>query len=338
MKGQRDFDVDKALEAMIHSVRYDTVKEINYPSERVRDKIMPKAKLYEDLYGFIPSDLESASVAKALEFAYNYWGIATMAEDLGQADVAREFKMKSLRYVNYYDAQVGFMRGKNLDGTWIEPFHPRYSAHGGSPYVEGNAWQWSWYAPHDVNGLMELMGGRDQFALKLDSLFTVSSEVLGEEQSADITGLIGQYAHGNEPSHHIAYLFNWTEQPWRTQEIVSEILDKFYTDLPDGLCGNEDCGQMSAWYLLNSMGIYPVCPGDPRYSIGRPSFDRISIDMESGKTFTVVAKNRSENNPYVQEVLLNGEKLTEPFISHTDLDAGSTLTFIMGPEKIVFWH
>ena len=229
------------------------------------------------------------------------------------------------------------MRGKNLDGSWSEPFHPRYSAHWATPYVEGNAWQWTWYVPHDVDGLIELMGGPEAFSIKLDSLFTITSEVLGEEKSSDISGLIGQYAHGNEPSHHIAYLFNMVERPWRTQEIVSEILDLFYTDQPDGLCGNEDCGQMSAWYILNSVGIYPICPGDARYSIGRPSFDKVEIDVANGEVFTVIAENRSEANPYVQEVRLNGVKLKEPFISHSGIEAGSTLTFIMGPEKAVFW-
>jgi len=338
MKGHRDFDLEKALEAIVHSVSYDTVKEISYPSEKAWGNLMPKAKLYEEKYGFVPSDLEKASVSKALEFAYNYWAIAIMAEDLGEEDVASEFFEKSKRYTNYYDPQVGFMRGKNLDGTWMEPFHPRYSAHWATPYVEGNAWQWSWYVPHDVEGLIELMGGRDAFAKKLDSLFTITSEVLGEEKSADITGLIGQYAHGNEPSHHIAYLFNEIEQPWRTQEVVSEILDQFYTDQPDGLCGNEDCGQMSAWYILNSMGIYPICPGDVRYSIGRPSFDKVEIEVADGKVFSVRAENRSVSNPYVQEALLNGVKLTEPYITHADIERGSTLTFVMGPEKVVFWH
>jgi predicted alpha-1,2-mannosidase len=335
-KGQQDFDREKALEAMIHAVTYDTLNDICFPSEQVRGNLMPKAKLYEDIYGFIPGDMEHASVSKALEYAYNYWGIATMAKKMGEEGIAREYFEKSKRYSTYFDKNVGFMRGVNKDGTWIEPFHPRYSAHNASPYVEGNAWQWTWYVPHDVEGLIELMGGRDSFAGKLDSLFMITSEVLGEEKSADITGLIGQYAHGNEPSHHVAYLFNWLEQPWRTQEIVSDILDKFYTDQPDGLCGNEDCGQMSAWYLLSSMGFYPVCPGDPRYSIGRPSFDRVEIDMD-GKTFTIITKNRSDENPYVQKVLLNGEKLTQPFISHADIEAGSTLTFFMGSEKKVFW-
>jgi predicted alpha-1,2-mannosidase len=189
-----------------------------------------------------------------------------------------------------------------------------------------------------VDGLIELMGGTEAFAIKLDSLFTITSEVLGEEKSSDISGLIGQYAHGNEPSHHIAYLFNMVERPWRTQEIVSEILDLFYTDQPDGLCGNEDCGQMSAWYILNSVGIYPICPGDVRYSIGRPSFDKVEIDVADGEVFTVIAENRSAANPYVQEVRLNGVKLTEPFLNHASIEAGSTLTFVMGPEKGVFWR
>ncbi len=337
MKGQRDFEIEKALVAIVHSVAYDTVKEISYPSEQAWGNLMPKAKLYEEQYGFVPCDLEKASVSKALEFAYNYWAIARMAQDMGEEDLAQEFFEKSKRYTTYYDSEVGFMRGKRLDGSWDEPFHPRYSSHWNTPYVEGNAWQWTWYVPHDVDGLIELMGGQEAFGVKLDSLFTTSSEVLGEKASADITGLIGQYAHGNEPSHHIAYMFNSVEKPWRTQEVVSEILNEFYTDQPDGLCGNEDCGQMSAWYLLSSMGFYPICPGDVRYSIGRPSFDKVEIDMAGGNVFTVRAENRSIDNPYVQEVRLNGEKLTEPYILHSDIEAGSSLCFVMGAEKIVFW-
>ncbi len=338
MKGQRDFDVEKALEAIIHSVAYDTVKKINYSSQTSWGNLMPKAKLFEEKYGFIPCDLENASVSKALEFAFNYWGIATMAQDMGEDAIATEFFEKSERYKIYFDKEVGFMRGKRLDGSWDEPFHPRYSSHWKTPYVEGNAWQWTWYVPHDVEGLIKLMGGKELFATKLDSLFTITSEVLGEEKSIDISGLIGQYAHGNEPSHHIAYLFNYVDQPWRTQEIVSQILKDFYTDQPDGLCGNEDCGQMSAWYLLNSIGIYPVCPGEPRYSIGFPLFDKVEISVSGDKTFTVIAENRTEANLYVMEVLLNGEKLTEPFIDHRDIANGSTLTFIMGKEKTVFWR
>ena len=337
MKGYRDFDTGKALEAMVFSMTYDTVKPVAYPSEGVRRKLMPKAKLYKQNLGFIPSDLEGASVSRGLEYSYNYWAIATMADEMGKDEIAREFYERSKGYENYFDTGTGFMRGKRQDGSWIEPFHPRYSAHHNSPYTEGNAWQWSWYVPHDVEGLMTLMGGRDAFALKLDSLFTVSSEVLGEEKSADITGLIGQYAHGNEPSHHIAYLFNWMEKPWRTREIVTEILENFYTDQPDGLCGNEDCGQMSAWYILNSMGLYPVCPGDSRYSIGAPSFDRIEIELEKGEVFTIVSENGGTSPSFVQEVTLNGVPIKEPFLDHRQIEGGSTLTFRMGPEKKIFW-
>lgn len=338
MKGQRDFDAEKALEAIVHSVKYDTVKDISYPSEHAWGNLMPKAKLYEEKYGFIPCDLERASVSKALEFAYNYWAIATMAAEMGSEDIAEDFFKRSKRYTTYFDEETGFMRGKRLDGTWDEPFHPRYSSHWNTPYVEGNAWQWTWYVPHDVNGLIGLMGGKEAFAVKLDSLFTTSSEVLGEKKSADITGLIGQYAHGNEPSHHIAYLFNYVDQPWRTQEIVSQIVDEFYTDQPDGLCGNEDCGQMSGWYILNSIGIYPVCPGDTRYSIGKPMFDRVEIAMKEGKTFTVEAEALSDDHPYVQEVYLDSEKLTTPFIDHADIADGGTLKFVMGQEKKIFWE
>lgn len=337
MKGQRDFNTQKALKAAVHAMKYDTVKQIAFPSEGVKSRLMPKAKLFEEKYGFIPADLSGSSVSRALEYAYNYWAIATMASDMGRKEIASEFYEKSKRYRNYFDEEVGFMRAKNLDGSWEKPFHPRYSKHVGSPYVEGNAWQWNWYVPHDVEDLIALMGGKDKFGRKLDSLFTVTSEVLGEEQSVDITGLIGQYAHGNEPSHHIAYLFNWIEKPWRTQEIVTKILDQFYTDQPDGLCGNEDCGQMSAWYVLNAMGFYPVCPGDTRYSIGLPSFDKIELAMDGG-TFTIIAENRTPDNPYVQEVFLNGVKLTQPFIDHHAITSGSELKFKMGQEKKVFWN
>ncbi|MDA3874136.1 MAG: glycoside hydrolase family 92 protein, partial [Kiritimatiellae bacterium] len=337
MKGYRNFDTEKALEAIVHAVKYDTVKDISYPSDKAWGNLMPKAKLYESTYGFIPSDLERSSVSKALEFAYNYWAIATMAVEMGETEIAEEFFEKSQRYAIYFDEEVGFMRGKRLDGTWDEPFHPRFSSHWNTPYVEGNAWQWTWYVPHDVDGLIDLFGGKEAFATKLDSLFTTSSEVLGEEASADITGLIGQYAHGNEPSHHIAYLFNAVDRPWRTQEIVTQILTEFYSDQPDGLVGNEDCGQMSAWYILNSMGFYPICPGDTKYSIGRPSFEKVEIALPGDKTFTVLAENMDAANPYVSEVYLDGEKLTEPFIDHSSIEKGGTLKFVMGAEKKVFW-
>lgn len=338
MKGHRNFDAEKALEAIQFSMAWDTVKELKGSGEQVRERIMSKAKFYEQEYGFIPSDLQNRSVSIGLEYAYNYWTIATMAEEMGELDIAKSFFEKSKRYKNYFDKGTGFMRGKKLDGSWETPFHPRYANHSGfDPYVEGNAWQWNWFVPHDVDGLVDLLGGAENFSLKLDSLFTVSSEVLGEHAGGDITGLIGQYAHGNEPSHHIAYMFNEVDMPWRTQEIVSQILDEFYTDQPDGLCGNEDCGQMSAWYVLSAMGFYPLCPGDPRYSIGKPLFDKVDIRLENGEIFTILAENRADENAYVQEVRLNGNKLTEPYITHNDIEAGGTLKFVMGQEKKVFW-
>ena len=338
MKGHRNFDTRKALEAIVHSVQYDTVKDIGYPSDAARLKLMPAAKMYEEMYGFIPSDLTRYSVAQALEFAYNYWAIAIMAEDMGESEIAGEFYEKSQRYRTYFDKEVGFMRGKRLDGSWEAPFDPRYSAHGKTPYVEGNAWQWTWFVPHDVEGLIELFGSKEAFADKLNSLFTTSSEVLGEEQSIDITGLIGQYAHGNEPSHHIAYLYNAVDRPWRTAETVSYILDEFYTDQPDGLCGNEDCGQMSAWYILSSFGFYPISPGDTKYSIGRPSFKKTVISLSGGKKFTILADQFSPENRYVQEVYLDDVKLTEPYIDHASIEEGGALRFVMGQKKKVFWR
>ncbi|WP_430932074.1 GH92 family glycosyl hydrolase [Saccharicrinis sp. 156] len=338
MKGYRDFDVELALTAMIEAVEYDSVRHIEYPTPAFIPALMPKAKLYDKKYGYIPNDLEGSSTSKGLEFAYNYWCIAVVAKDMGKESIAQHYFERSQHYKEYFDKETGFMRGKNLDGSWKEPFNPRFSAHWKTPYVEGNAWQWTWYVPHDVEGLMNLFGSKEDFAVKLDSLFTITSEVLGEEKSADITGLIGQYAHGNEPSHHIAYLYNYADQPWRTQEVVNQIRSEFYTNTPDGLCGNEDCGQMSAWYLLNAMGFYPVCPGSNQYSIGSPVFDRIEIEVEGGKTFKVSAKNKTAENKYVQKVYLNGKPLTNHYILHSDIVNGGEMIFEMGKEKRVFWN
>ena len=338
MKGQRDFDVDLALEAMIQAVKYDSVTPIPYPHKYVKNDLMPKAKLFIDIYGYVPSDIESSSVSKALEFAYNYWCIARVAEDMGKTEIAEEYDKKSQTYSVYFDKKTGFMRGKNVDGSWNEPFDPYYSDHWRTDYVEGNAWQWTWYVPHDVEGLISLFGGKEIFTKKLDSLFTTSSEITGENVSADITGLIGQYAHGNEPSHHIAYLFNYADKPWRTQEIVNQIVKEFYTDKPDGLCGNEDCGQMSAWYLLNAMGFYPVSPGETKYSIGKPLFDEVTISVAHDKKFKVVARNLTDENIYVQKVNLDGVALTKPFIEHRDIIEGKTLEFVMGNKPTIFWE
>lgn len=330
-KGIRDFDVKKAYRAMVETAAYDTTG-ILFPSKEVQEKLVPKGKLYNETLGFIPADLEFKSVSKALEYAYNDWCIAQMAKELGEtADYAR-FMERSKRYTKYFDAGTGFMRGKNQDGKWREPFDPRNSQHKKADYTEGNAFQWSWFVPHDVDGLVKLVGGKEKFIDKLDTLFSTSSELTGEDVSGDITGLIGQYAHGNEPSHHITHLYNFVGQPWKTQKLTNQIMRELYVNHPNGLAGNEDCGQMSAWYVLNAMGFYSFCPGKPVYSIGRPIFDRLEINLPSGKTFTVSAKKNSTANVYVQSLKLNGNELKKPFITHDDLQNGGVLEFEMGPE------
>jgi predicted alpha-1,2-mannosidase len=337
VKGLRDYDLNKAMEAVVFASVYDDQKPIPYNTDAVRRSLMPKAKLYNATKGFIPADLEVASVSKALEFAYNDWTIAILAKGLGRTETATEYFKRAGYYRQYFDAKTGFMRGKNADGKWVEPFVPTDSNHSGGEYIEGNAWQWTWFVPHDVPGLMALFGGRERFAEKLNELFTTSAVLTGKGISADITGLIGQYAHGNEPSHHVAYLFNWAEQPWRTAEIVTQIMTEFYLATPAGVVGNEDAGQMSAWFVLSSMGIYQVAPGDPHFSLGCPLFDEVRVSLPGGKTFVVKREHASPKNKYVQRVTLNGEPLKTPFIHYADIMAGKELVFEMGEQKTVFW-
>ena len=331
MKGYRNFDVQKAYQAMVESASYDTTG-ILFPNERVKEKLMPKGRLYNEKIGFIPSDLENESVSKALEYAYNDWCIAQMARELGHKEDYKHFMNRSKRYSEYFDPQTGFMRGKNQSGEWRTPFNPRFSRHRKDDFTEGNAFQWTWFVPHDMQGLTKLMGGKSQFIANLDTLFNTSSELVGEEASSDISGLIGQYAHGNEPSHHITHMYNFVDQPWKTQELTNEIMQELYFNDPNGLSGNEDCGQMSAWYLLNAMGFYSVCPGDPVYSIGRPVFDKVEINLSNGNTFTIIAGNNSRENKYIQSATLNGKNLNQPYFSHDDLIEGGTLNFKMGNE------
>lgn len=330
MKGNRDFDVDKAYQAITESAHYRQGKFL-YPSDDVREMLDPKAKYYNDTLGFIPCDLENESVSKALEFAYNDWCIAQMARELGHAADVTEYMERAGRYRKYYDAESGFMRGKNQDGSWKTPFNPKFSQHRRDEYTEGNAWQWTWFVPHDVRGLEALMGGPEPFLAKLDQLFTMDSTIEGEERSSDISGLIGQYAHGNEPSHHITHIYNYVGQPWQTQRLVHEILTTLYFNDPNGLSGNEDCGQMSAWYILNAMGFYSFCPGDPTYSVGRPLFDEVAITVGNGKVFTVRAINNNPEHMYIQAASLNGTPLATPFFGHEQLMQGGVLELKMGP-------
>ena len=221
------------------------------------------------------------------------------------------------------------MRGKMADGSWQQPFSPNFSDHENSPYVEGNAWQWSWFVPHDIEGYAGMMGGADAFAAKLDDLFSTSSVIEGENASADISGLIGQYAHGNEPSHHVIFFYNYLHQPWKAQERADQVLRTLYLPTPEGISGNEDCGAMSAWYVLNALGFYQVCPGKPEFTTGRPLVDRATIHLENGKTFQVVAENNSPENKYVEWVELNGKPLGQPFFTYEDILAGGVLRFRM---------
>lgn len=330
-KGYRNFNVEKAYEAIVHSSTYDTTS-ISFPDNEVKNNLMPKAKYFNQALGFIPADKENESVSKALEYAYNDWCIAQMAKSLGKKADYERFSERSKRYAQYFDKRTGFMRGKNSDGTWKIPFNPRYSNHRVDEYVEGNAWQWSWFVPHDVDGLVALHGGKEQFIQRLDSLFAVNSEIDGTNSSADISGLIGQYAHGNEPSHHIVYLYNYVGQSWKTQELVDRILTTLYFNNENGLSGNEDCGQMSAWYILSSLGFYQVSPGNPVYTLGRPIFEEVTIHLDNGNRFVIRAPGNTAETKYVKQVKLNGKVLSSPFFSHADLVKGGILEFTMSSQ------
>ena len=330
MKGDRDFDINLAYEACLKSADYDTTNIVT--PQKVKNALVLKSKYYKNKLGYAPCDLEHETVAKGLEYAYNDWCISLFAKDLGDEVRYERFEELGRAYRYYYDATTGFMRGLDSRGEWRTPFSPIESNHRADDYCEGVAWQWTWFVPHDVQGLVDLMGGKDNFILKLDSLFTMESRLEGELISNDISGLIGLYAHGNEPSHHITHLYNYVGQPWKTQNLVDSVLYNLYFDDVNGLSGNEDCGQMSAWYLLNAMGIYQVAPGNPIYSIGRPMFDHVTIKLTNGKQFVVNAKNVSKQNKYIQSATLNGRELKSPFVSHQDIMNGAVLEFVMGDK------
>ena len=287
-------------------------------------------------YGYIPCDLFNEAVAYDMEYALADGAAARAAEALGREEDARYFTERSHSYRNYFDPSMGFMRGRDSRRGWRTPFNPFASTHRADDYCEGNAWQYTWLAPHDVAGLESCFGSRARMLGKLDSLFTVSSVIEGAETSPDISGLIGQYAHGNEPSHHILYLYTMLGQPWKTAEKVREVLTTLYHDQPDGLSGNEDVGQMSAWYILSSLGMYEVEPAGGRYWFGSPLFDRAEIAVPGG-TFTIVAENNSSENKYIRRVWLNGRPYTKPWIGHEEVMAGGELRFEMDDEPHVWY-
>ena len=333
IKGYRDIDINEAYKAMRRTAEYDTTGII--APKAVTAILMNQAKYWKNKVGYVPCDKDNEAVAKALEFAYNDWCIAQIAKEVGDTAGVALYENFAKAYKIYYDPEVGYMRGKDSEGKWRTPFDPARSTHRSDDYCEGNAWQWSWFVPHDPEGLMDLVGGKDVFLSKLDALFAASSEITGESVSADISGLIGQYAHGNEPSHHIIHFYNYAGQPWKTQELIDQVLYTLYFNNDNGLSGNEDCGQMSAWYILNAMGFYQVCPGKPVYSIGRPLYDKVTINLTNGKKFVIEAINNSRENKYIQSMELNGKALTEPFFTHDDIMQGGKLVFTMGntPKK-----
>ncbi len=308
-KGIRGYDSTLALEAMKSSAMQDHLGLESYKK-----------------YGYIPGHKEHESVSKTLEYAYDDWCIAQMAGDLGAQDDYEQFMKRAQSYKNIFDPETGFMRAK-MHGMWKTPFDP---AEVDFNYTEANSWQYSFYVPQDVSGLMNLHGGKATFAEKLDQLFDAANQTTGRHQ-VDITGLIGQYAHGNEPSHHMAYLYNYAEQPWKTQKRVQEIMDEMYSIHPDGLIGNEDCGQMSSWYVLSAMGFYPVTPGDTIYAIGSPALKEAVIQLENGNSFKISA-DIGRDKPYIRELHLNGKPYKKSYISHQTIMKGGELEFVMSTE------
>lgn len=321
LKGLKGFDLEKAYQAVKGS--------------SVNDHQASPFTIWEK-YGYIPEDIQSQSVSITLEMAYDDWCVAQFAKKMGKMDDYKYFLKRSEFYKNLYNPKTGFFQGKNADGKWLEPFNPvNYGGNGGNPFTEGNGWQYFWYVPHNINGLMDLVGGTQAFDAKLDQFFTLKN--LPSEVNGNASGFIGQYAHGNEPSHHIAYLYDYAGKPWKTQFYVTKVLNELYNNSSSGYSGNEDCGQMSAWYIFSAMGFYPVNPANGIYAIGSPILSKATLDLGNGKTFTVTAKNVSKTNVYIQSVELNGKAYHKTYITQNDITSGSRLEFTMGAKPNKSW-
>ena len=320
LKGIRGFDPGDAFEAMKASATYAPYGDLGDYMKM----------------GYVPVDREQEAASKTLEYAYDDWTIAKMADALGRPRDRDVFAKRAASFVNVFDPATGFMRARKSDGGFRDPFDPLYAQYG-SDYTEGNAWQYTWFVPHDVKRLIALMGGPGPFVARLDQLFSLQASEDEYKQVEDISGLIGQYAHGNEPSQHIAYLYSYAGQPWRTQERIHQILSTLYDETPAGIPGNEDCGQMSAWYVFSALGFYPACPGSLEYVIGRPSLPEATLHLPSGKAFTVRAENLSESNLYIQSVTLRGQPYDKAYVRHEDIVQGGTLTFVMGARPNPAW-
>lgn len=313
IKGNASFSTQKALEACV-----TTARKRNY--EGIGEYIDK---------GYIADEHNGVSVSNTLEYAYDDWAIAQMAKKLGNTDIYNEFIKRSENYKNVFDPADGFMHPRMADGTFRKNFDALSTNNQG--FIEGNSWNYTFFVPQDPAALIKLMGGNKRFISRLDSLFTMNLPDRYFAETEDITrdGIIGNYVHGNEPSHHVAYLYNWTNQPWKTQERVRMILPKMYKPTPDGLGGNDDTGQMSAWYIFSSLGFYPVAPGSDQYSLGSPAVDGATIQLENGKTFTIEVKNQSDKNVYVKEVLLNEEPIKHNYFTHSEIINGGKIVFVM---------
>lgn len=315
INGVTGFDAEKALDAMVTRANED----------------MWGLEFYKK-YGYIPADMAGESVSTTLEYAYDDWCIARMAEKMGKQDIADEFYKRAQYYKNLYDPETKFFRGRK-NGGFVSPFDPRQV---NFMLTEANTWQYNFFVPQDVNTHIDMMGGNEKYENMLDQLFNNSSSLTGRTQ-VDITGLIGQYAHGNEPSHHMAYLFNFVGKPVKTQKIVNKIMNELYTDQPDGLCGNEDCGQMSAWYVMSAMGFFPVTPASGMFVIGVPHFEEMTLNFENGKKFTIIAKNLSHENRYIESVKLNGKTLNRSYLYCEEVLNGGKIEFTMTDRRNTTW-
>ncbi len=318
LKGIGGFDAKQALDAMVASANYG-------PYGGLAD--------YKRL-GYVPIDKEPEAASKTVEYAYDDWTIAQMAKKMGRADIAATFEKRAQNWRNGFDVKTGWVRARLSTGAFREPFDP-VSIKYGSDYTEGNAWQYSWFMPQDEGGLVTALGGDAKTVAKLDAMFNYDDSKLDYSGSEDIAGLIGQYIHGNEPSHSVAYLYSYAGAPWRTEERLKQIVDSQYKPTPEGLAGNDDLGQMSAWLVFTGLGFYPVTPGSLQYVIGRPFVDRATLALPNGKRFTVVADGLSDAHPYVGRVLLDGAPLTRGYITHAEIMAGGELRFTMQatPDK-----
>lgn len=320
----------KGIEGIDWNHAYDAIRA----SSTTPHKNSPFNILNE--YGFFPENLQTQSVSITLEIAYNDWCLSQMAQSLGRIDDYKFFLNRSKSYYNLFDKTIGFFRAKDNKGDWIEPFDPlKYGGNGGYPFTEGNGWQYLWYVPHDVYKFIELVGGDREFSLKLDKFFTLDARP--EDVNGNASGFIGQYAHGNEPSQHIIYMYNFINEPWKAQFYSAKVLNEQYTVLPSGYSGNEDCGQMSAWYILSAMGFYPLNPANGIYCIGSPQLERAVIHLDNGNKFTITTKNSKKDNIYIQSAKLNDKEYSKSYITHKDITEGGTLEFTMGNQPNKNW-